>query len=424
MKLRTIFISLAPWLMMSCSQTEFKSETCLVDDASAFQNRILSPEQASEIATKFMLSLTEDQNSTRGDESLGTPIVELLDLSGMTRSESVDTVFYVVSFEKGGYTLVAADPDLDNNIYVFSETGEFDMTNNKVFEVYLDNAMATMSEAPRRTDSASQESMTRAITPPNPDAPIYEETEINGVLCRASYKTNHTQKKPLLKTLWHQEYPYNIYCPMQNGENTLVGCVAIAMGQICAYHRLPESLDGNNLEWDWMLAFDRHDSVYTFGLHEVADFIHKIGIKVNMAYGLESSGASDSDAINGFKKLGYTSVKKYNFSTEKCVNSLKLNEPVMMFGRNSKGEGHAWVTDGCDKLERWVEYYRVDNGELYASYPGVSYTYLHFNAGWHGTKANTYYLCSGKGKSENNTYQDFSVFDFNKGNLIITDIRH
>ena len=422
MKLRTVFFSLTPWLLWSCSQTETEPEPRMFDNSSPSAHRVLSKDEASDIATKFMLSLNGDQNSTRGEESLGTPTVEVLDLNGMTRSESVDTIFYVVSFENGGYTLVAADSDLDNNIYVFSETGEFDMTNNKVFEVYLDNAMATLSEAPRRTDSAAQESMTRAITPPCPDAPIYEETEINGVLCRASYKTNHTQKKPLLKTLWHQEYPYNIYCPMQNGENTAVGCAAISIGQICAFYRKPESIDGKDLQWDKMLQYNLHISQFQDGLNEVADFLHKIGVKVNMNYSIEQSGATVLDSFNGFKKLGYTSVKQYGFSVEKCLNAIKNNEPVMMFGWDTHGDGHSWVVDGSDKIERWVEYYRVDNGDLYASYGGIGYTYLHFNVGWEDTKANTYYLCSGKGENING-YKDFSVFTYSKNCVIITDIR-
>jgi hypothetical protein len=42
-----------------------------------------------------------------------------------------------------------------------------------------------------------------------------------------------------VKTTWHQEDPYNRFCPMdlQTGDRSIVGCVATAMAQVIHYHQ-------------------------------------------------------------------------------------------------------------------------------------------------------------------------------------------
>lgn len=50
---------------------------------------------------------------------------------------------------------------------------------------------------------------------------------------------------PLLTTRWHQNAPYNNYCPMGDGGRTVVGCVATAAAQIFAYYQWPPSGEGS-----------------------------------------------------------------------------------------------------------------------------------------------------------------------------------
>ena len=40
---------------------------------------------------------------------------------------------------------------------------------------------------------------------------------------------------------------------MFDGEFALAGCVAIAMGQIMAYHKQPSSYNGHEYDWDAIL---------------------------------------------------------------------------------------------------------------------------------------------------------------------------
>lgn len=411
-----------PWILMACSQTgnELEINSNLEDIPTA--SRILSMEEAAELAGNFMSSLHDDDQFTRGIDTFGATSVEVLNLRDLTRSESADTVFYVVNFEDGGYSLVAADRELENNIYMYSETDTFEIKDNPVMRLYIENAITSLSDAPRRHKNDEMAiNTTRAPQVPNPDEPIHGgDEEINGVKCKAVYKNSHSLKEPLLSTLWHQRAPYNIFCPLQDEANTLVGCGAIAVGQICAFNRKPGNLDGSILNWDSMLSYNRHENQYYPGLYEVADFLHKIGVIINMNYGINSSSSSLNDALTGFKRLGYNSAIKTTFSSAECVRSLKGNHPVFMFGANPNKEGHFWVVDGYDNMSSWVEYYRIDNGELYGSYGIGTYTYLHFNAGWEDTNWNTYYLCGGK--DPNKKYKDFTVFTYTEYNQIITNI--
>ena len=41
---------------------------------------------------------------------------------------------------------------------------------------------------------------------------------------------------PLLTARWHQGYPYNMYCPMGDGGQCVVGCVATATAMIMYHH--------------------------------------------------------------------------------------------------------------------------------------------------------------------------------------------
>ena len=46
---------------------------------------------------------------------------------------------------------------------------------------------------------------------------------------------------PLIKTNWGQEIPYDLQCPVYQGEYCVVGCVATAMAQVMKYWQYPES---------------------------------------------------------------------------------------------------------------------------------------------------------------------------------------
>lgn len=413
------------WMLLafSCTTTDMEPTLSVArPDGDTPSVKYLSPKEAGNIATAFMASLDGDGERSRGDKTRKVSEVSLLNSKTITRSAETDTTFYVVDFEEGGYSLIAADRELDNNVYVYSPDGEFSSDDNPVLDIYLENAIATMPDAPRRGEIGNMAKMSRANVPNDKDLPITGEEYINGVLCTYIYKASHTIKQPLIWTLWHQHAPYNIYCPVEKNQHTLVGCVAVAIGQICAYHRWPQQVDGYTYNWDDMLLYNSHSNETMIGLNDIALFLRKVGDIVDMDYGTDSSSATTKNILSGLKKLGYTSAILTDYSTFKCAYELGCDRPVLMIGTNSKGEGHAWVVDGCDNMTNWVEYYRKDTGELYASYSGAGYTYLHFVSGWKGYN-DTYFLCSTAGINDGNNYPKFSVFGYDKDNKIITGIK-
>lgn len=393
MKESLIYLLLT-FIIVACSS---KDEPATLYSPSQFTHseRYISPQEAGSIASAFMMSFEKDNLTTRSSSDWYVYDVQLLKYSAPTRAFENDTTFYVVDFKTGGYVLVAADRYLDNKIYVFSPSGQFGGENNPMLDVYIANALASLSEAPKSNEANNLISAFRKPMKYDRDQPAQGEQLINGKWYKYYLRSSHKVKNPLLKTEWHQGFPYNFLCVIGNGQTAAVGCVAVAMGQICSYHRKPQQLNNHTYDWDAMLAQSQHSTLTASGIYDIAHLLRNIGGLVNMNYGIESSGASFEDALDGFKKMGYSNAKKETYAIGYVTSSLLNNVPVYMRGKNPiKGTGHAWVVDGYDLLSTWTEYYDKETGELYASTGGSNvYTYLHFNAGWGSTGGNAYYLC-------------------------------
>ena len=84
--------------------------------------------------------------------------------------------------------------------------------------------------------------------------------------------------EPLITAKWGQSGPYNMNCPLLDGDSTLTGCVATAAAQIMYYYKYPESakgqgcyvLDGdtvweemNQYTFDWNNMVDVYDAKAT-----------------------------------------------------------------------------------------------------------------------------------------------------------------
>lgn len=282
-----------------------------------------------------------------------------------------------------------------------------------------------MTDAPRRGKIGNTSKISRANIPFDPEIPAQGEVCIFDVWYVYYCGGAHYKMEPLLTTKWHQFYPYNTQCPLIGGKETFVGCVAIAMGQICSYHQWPEQLNGHTYNWSNMLQTPTHYSTNDIGLYDIAHILAGIGGLVDMNYGrigIDSGSGSNIDkALSGFKKMGYRSVSKKKFSTSDCVYSLNGNKPVYMRGESPNLGGHAWVIDGYDKYSSWTDYYNKETGEFYMRESGIGgYIYLHFNYGWNNS-SDAYYLCYGQGIVGRDDYKVFSDFDnFNKNNQIIT----
>lgn len=394
-----------------------------VVDNQIISEKYLSAEEAGDIASAFMSMLDNNEEKSRGEVARTVSDISLLDTHHISRTSAIDTTFYLVNFENGGFSLIAADREIDNKIYVYSPTGEFDAEDNPGVKIYLENAIATMADAPRRSDAIYQQTnISRAPSDPGPPLGTVGEELINGVLYKYYPKDVHDIKGPLLKTHWHQKDPYNSQCPIYGKDTTVVGCVAIAMGQICSYHKWPQNMSGHTYNWDDMLKKSSHSYVSDIGLYDIAHLLRNIGKLVKMNYGVDASGATNPNALAGFKEMGYNNVQFDDFIVPQCVAYINSDGPVYISGVSYRG-GHAWVVDGYDFYSTAYDYFNADTGEYaFTRNNSVIYTYLHFNLGW-GGKSDAYYLCDGTNNGESGQYKNFSTFEFNSDNQIISGIK-
>lgn len=202
---------------------------------------------------------------------------------------------------------------------------------------------------------------------------------------------------PLITSKWGQGKYYNRDCPQdaassQDGR-TLVGCVAIAMGQIMRYHQKPITGSGSysyyhnvygtqsanfgmtNYNWAGM-----PNTLSTYN-SSVATLLYHCGVSVEMNYGVSGSSAYPSDAATALQNyFGYGSSiskkEKNNYTSSAWESMLKSDIdnalPLLYYGYGSSG-GHAFICDG---------------------YQGTSNNHFHFNWGWDGYLDGYFYVSS------------------------------
>ncbi len=184
---------------------------------------------------------------------------------------------------------------------------------------------------------------------------------------------------PLLTSSWHQGYPYNMYCPMGDGGQCVVGCVATAMAQILWYHQWPPAGQGSHSYW-WpgdnscggsspgqTISADFSDPYgYQNISDNVAELSYEVGVAFDMDYGVCGSGAYLSPALsvlpgNFFYHNSITMKYHYQYDDTQwfslIVNQINQGLPIL-YGIYS----HAIVCDG------------------WRTYLGLSQ--YHFNYGW------------------------------------------
>lgn len=200
-----------------------------------------------------------------------------------------------------------------------------------------------------------------------------------------------TRMTPLLDIegiKYDQQNPYNLYCPLIQGQHALTGCGATAVAQVMRYHKYPEHGQGSHknkgfandslidfskatYNWDKMLPTYTNDKPGTEAQQgAIALLMHHVGVSLDMVYTLTGSGSSIIPAASSLPK--YFLYNKYintahhlTYSSEEWFelikNELDNERPVLYDGVSSTGGGHFFVCDGYDSEGR-----------------------LHYNYGWNG----------------------------------------
>lgn len=149
----------------------------------------------------------------------------------------------------------------------------------------------------------------------------------NGHLLKESL--GRTSVRPLLSTIWDQNVPYNLCCPVfpfMNDARCLTGCAATSMSMLFHYWKYPvdsipaipgyayytdgyaielPSLPSVKFDWDNMLNI-YPDSGYTEDQAiAVATLMRHVGQAEIMKYSPNGSSATDDDIMNAVNFFGY-----------------------------------------------------------------------------------------------------------------------
>ena len=209
------------------------------------------------------------------------------------------------------------------------------------------------------------------------------------------YRGNYRSVSPLVSAHWGQGQYYNRNCPVDASSSydnrVLVGCVAVAMGQVMHYHKSPTKGSGSSSYYHssyGTLAANYGMTTYNWsGMPNslssnnsaVATLLNHCGVSVEMNYAPTGSGAYTSDAASSLKNyFGYSSTTQYkdksNYTSSAWESLLKTeidnSRPMIYRGHGSSG-GHAFVCDG---------------------YQGTSNNHFHFNWGWQGSQDGYFYV--------------------------------
>lgn len=213
---------------------------------------------------------------------------------------------------------------------------------------------------------------------------------------------------PMLKTIWGQNAPYNLQCPLAPGKNVhcKTGCVATAMAQVMKFYGYPARGQGNvryTYEGDDGLAYivetdfskstydwEKMKDAYTYGDNSsdeekqaVAKIMADCGAAVRMQYGQYDSGAFDMDVAQALKvHFAYdeavtylsTFLNEVNDSTWYTTLYQQLSDGMpVIYGGSSPYAPHCFIIDGYDDKGNFHVVYGLGGGDGFVDLKKILY---------------------------------------------------
>ncbi|MBR3451886.1 MAG: C10 family peptidase [Muribaculaceae bacterium] len=312
--------------------------------------------QARKIAEKFM-----------SDRSMQSTTLKKVRKAPMTAAANNEkAAYYVFNADRGGYVIVAGD-DRAPAVLGYSDNGTFDNQDvPEAMQVMLDGYAAQLTALEQGAKPAQQLTSGRPI-------------------------------KPLVKSEWSQNEPYNTLFPvLSSGRRAVVGCVATALAQVMYYWKwpaqptrpiaaytsnylqiyMPELTDEVVFNWDAMQNNYETSDIESDGAKAVATLSLYCAQALQMDFYGSSSGASSgsiSSAAATYFDYDASAhlVSRTNYSAQDWADllysELVAGRPVIYSASKHTG-GHAFICDGYD-----------GNGMF------------HINWGWNGS-SNGYFL--------------------------------
>ena len=311
---------------------------------------------------------------------------------------------YIFNIEDEGYYIISAD-DRAKPILAYSDEGCIDVNNiHPSMSYYLEHYKNTISYAIENNLKAEPE--------------IEEEWRLVKTRSVVRERSLGKSVEPLVDLMWDQIYPYNYFCPTEQGGpggHAFVGCAADVMAMIMKYWNYPEqgvgshsyipegypeqSADFGSTTYDWAnMPKEITRNSPQKEIDAVATLMYHCGVSIDMKYGwLASSGYSELVPAAMKNYFKYTSEMRHLYRDQHeleeweklLMDNLDQGMPVYYAGSSQVSGGHAFLCDGYS-----------EEG------------YFHFNWGWSGV-SNGYFAIDAltPPDADYNTNQR-AIFDF------------
>lgn len=315
-----------------------------------------------------------------------------------TKLQQTDSLLtYVINFEdNNGFAIMSGDNRVPSLLAYVTE-GNLAST-----DTITDPGLACFltSLSPYIGDIISTEKFKWAIDISTPNI------SGNGYYVYGEWINRPYPETSLCPVKWGQREPYNLCCPIIDGNRTLTGCTATAVAQLMAVYKYPSSYNGYSFDWNQMTSYPWASLCSNVGKNQIARLMQQLGLPFNLntSYGTDESGAYAENIPRTLSSFGYSSsgVIK-NYLTENVVEEIKSNHPTLVSGYSYKKEiklfgwtiisrytgGHVWLIPGALRRMRTVSWY-TDNGAFISSREETQW-YVLCNWGWDG-RYDGYYL--------------------------------
>ncbi len=290
--------------------------------------------------------VTEQQALQKAQQFMKGKSFSVVNPQATSRSgETVYTdAFYIFNAEnKGGFVIVSAD-DRTEPILGYSLSGQIDWSQApENFKYWLESYVKQMSALP---------------------------VDYKYVTTRGT-RSDMEAIEPLIETTWNQSHPYNLMCPVDDGQNCVTGCVAVALAQVMYYYKYPqtspaiagyttnsrkikvEDLPPTTFKWDQMkLSYDYDET--GDAADAVAELLRYSGQVNGMDYtkNASSAGLQPDNIISlfGYSKNMQNVFRDYYTNSQwdqMIYNELYNRRPVLYSGVSATG-GHQFICDGYD----------------------------------------------------------------------------
>lgn len=310
-------------------------------------------EQGGELRALSSTLAFETSVMTRSTARSLSQAVDSLD----SASHPVDTLLYVLNLRNDrGCVLVSGDKRLPD-IVAYLPQGHLDL---KALPKHSGVSLF-LESYPKYYGAKLQK-----VAPPKPDPRDYYSRPISSMKCKREefrdvLRTGEwVDACPILcPVMWGQNEPYNFRAPFVSvSDQAIAGCTAVAMAQLMASHKYPQSPMGKYIQWDLLCRYPKAkllykheknvDSVLAY-VDQVSYLLRITGNLLGNQWGKNSTGAYTWNIPNLLKSLGYTQTSEESpYSLAGIISSLDKGASVIMSGANQR-TAHAWLCDGYKK---------------------------------------------------------------------------